>query len=173
MRLGTSGLTSAPCYKQHKRPCTVPKKVIRVHFFHRPSPSNSLLYQNGSTFDTVLTSIKNFPSSPRQHYFESLNALIPLTQPQPRQWTSASHSRPAGLYSPSQASRPTSPYIPPVHHLIRNLYTMANNRQRFVDVFSGIQKELLAHFAEQGMPADAQEWYKRVRVRCFPVSRTA
>ena len=39
----------------------------------------------------------------------------------------------------------------------------ALKRQKFLDVYPEIRDELLAHFAGENMPKDAQEWYKRVR----------
>lgn len=44
--------------------------------------------------------------------------------------------------------------------------TKQDKRQRFIDVFAGIRDELLAHFAGENMPKDAQEWYKNV---CSPI----
>ncbi|KAH8113590.1 farnesyl-diphosphate synthase [Phellopilus nigrolimitatus] len=38
---------------------------------------------------------------------------------------------------------------------------MSDKRQRFIDVFDSIRDELLAHFAGENMPKDAQEWYRR------------
>ncbi|TDL20808.1 farnesyl-diphosphate synthase [Rickenella mellea] len=38
---------------------------------------------------------------------------------------------------------------------------MVDKRQRFLDAFDIIRAELLAHFAGENMPKDAQEWYKR------------
>lgn len=38
-------------------------------------------------------------------------------------------------------------------------------RAKFEGVYANIRDELLEHFAAQGMPTEAKEWYKRVR--CF------
>ena len=38
----------------------------------------------------------------------------------------------------------------------------AEKRARFVVAFDSIRDELLAHFAGENMPKEAQEWYKRV-----------
>ena len=37
-------------------------------------------------------------------------------------------------------------------------------RKKFQGTWEVIRSELLARFEEQGMPVDAREWYKRVRV---------
>jgi hypothetical protein len=37
-------------------------------------------------------------------------------------------------------------------------------RKKFEGTWEVIRSELLARFEEQGMPVDAREWYKRVRV---------
>src|SRR5882762_1049896 len=37
-------------------------------------------------------------------------------------------------------------------------------RKRFDDVFAIIRSELLTHFHNQGMPPEATEWYRRVRL---------
>lgn len=39
----------------------------------------------------------------------------------------------------------------------------AQKRQKFEHAFEVIRDELLAHFASNGMPKDAQEWYRKVR----------
>jgi farnesyl diphosphate synthase len=41
---------------------------------------------------------------------------------------------------------------------------MSNSRARFEAVFVEIRDELVSHFAAQGMPSDAVEWYKNVRL---------
>lgn len=35
-------------------------------------------------------------------------------------------------------------------------------RQRFINVFADIRDELIQHFANEGMPDDGQEWFRRV-----------
>jgi hypothetical protein len=37
-------------------------------------------------------------------------------------------------------------------------------RKKFEDVFEVIRDELITHFAGEGMPKDAVEWYRRVSV---------
>lgn len=38
----------------------------------------------------------------------------------------------------------------------------AQKRQKFEAVFVTLRDELLEHFAAQGMPEDAKQWYRRV-----------
>ena len=38
----------------------------------------------------------------------------------------------------------------------------AQKRQKFEAVFATLRDELLEHFAAQGMPEDAKQWYRRV-----------
>ena len=38
----------------------------------------------------------------------------------------------------------------------------AQKKQKFEAVFATLRDELLEHFAAQGMPEDAQQWYRRV-----------
>lgn len=38
----------------------------------------------------------------------------------------------------------------------------AQRRKKFEDAFQVIRNELLEHFAAQGMPEDAVDWYRRV-----------
>lgn len=45
---------------------------------------------------------------------------------------------------------------------------MSDRRARFMEAFDAIRDELLAHFAHENMPEDAQAWYKRVRLRVSP-----
>lgn len=39
-------------------------------------------------------------------------------------------------------------------------------RAKFQAVFSKIRDELIEHFAGEGMPRDAVEWYRNVRCLC-------
>ena len=38
----------------------------------------------------------------------------------------------------------------------------AASRAKFEGVFAAIREELLQHFAGEGMPAEAVEWYRKV-----------
>ena len=49
----------------------------------------------------------------------------------------------------------------------------ANKRQRFIDVFNGVRDELVEHFASENMPADAQDWFRRVCDRNDSLKATA
>jgi farnesyl diphosphate synthase len=46
--------------------------------------------------------------------------------------------------------------------------TKAARRTKFAGVFSKIRDELIDHFAGEGMPQEAVEWYRNVRA-CFSV----
>ena len=41
---------------------------------------------------------------------------------------------------------------------------LAQKRQKFEAVFPVLRDELLAYLKQEGMPADAVEWYQRVRL---------
>ena len=43
--------------------------------------------------------------------------------------------------------------------------TKAARRAKFEVVFAKIRDELIEHFAGEGMPQDAVEWYRNVRAR--------
>ena len=45
----------------------------------------------------------------------------------------------------------------------------AARRAKFEDVFSKIRDELIEHFAGEGMPQDAVEWYRNVRFNSLPL----
>lgn len=55
------------------------------------------------------------------------------------------------------------PYSPHTHtHILAMADLKAHKRQKFEHAFEVIRDELLAHFASNGMPKDAQEWYRKV-----------
>ena len=69
------------------------------------------------------------------------------------------------------------PTVAPIHVVAQEASTPSaakikanNSRQKFLQVFPVIQQELLEYLDQQGMPADAQQWYRNVSI-LFSLSR--
>ena len=62
--------------------------------------------------------------------------------------------------------RPFSSWSILIDNIILRIPIMADkaaSRAKFEGVFAAIREELLQHFAGEGMPAEAVEWYRKVR----------